>query len=289
MNSTYIERRRAEAVLHRHGFHFQKKYGQNFLTDPAVLADIVEAAGVTKEDAVLEVGPGMGTLTRQLARAAGRVLAVEIDQNLIPVLEEELQDIKNVQIVQGDILKMSLSDLTQDMKNLRVVANLPYYITTPILMKLLESDLAYTTITVMVQKEVAERMTAVPGNKTYGALSLAVQYRTRPEVDFTLEPEAFYPPPKVQSTVITLHRYEKPPVPVSDERLLFSLIRASFNQRRKTLANGLFNGMGLAFSKEEWADLIVAQGHSPTVRGEALSLEEFAALADAVRDYINVK
>ena len=285
MNSANFERKRMEAVLHRHGFRFQKKYGQNFLTDPAVLADIVEASGVTKNDFVLEIGPGMGTLTAQLAEAAGGVLAVEIDTKLIPILEEQLADRMNVELMQGDVMKLPLAEILEERakgRPVRIVANLPYYITTPILMKLLEENIPYTSITVMVQKEVAERMTAGPGSKIYGALSLAVQYYTEPRIHFLLEPWAFFPPPKVESAVITLTRHETPPVSVRDEKLLFALIRASFNQRRKTLANALANGAGLSLSKEEIAQKIVEQGHPATVRGEALSLEEFARLADGL-------
>ncbi len=284
MNEAVFERKRMEAVLRRHGFHFQKKYGQNFLSDPAILDEIVEAAGVTQDDFALEIGPGMGTLTAKLAKAAGKVLAVEIDKMLIPILEEELEQFQNVEIIEGDITKMSLLEILEERTNgrpIRVVANLPYYITTPILMLLLEGNVPYESITVMVQKEVAQRMIASPGSKAYGALSLAVQYKTKANIDFILEPNAFYPPPKVESAVITLTRYKAPPVTVTDEKLLFMLIRAAFNQRRKTLANALTNAGVLALGRTEWTALIEEQGHSPTIRGEALTLQEFAALSNA--------
>ena len=284
MSEAAFERKRMEAVLRRHGFRFQKKYGQNFLSDPAILDDIVEAAGVTEQDYVLEIGPGMGTLTARLAEAAGGVLAVEIDHKLIPILEEQLSQFNNVEIIEGDITRMSLLEILEKRtggRTVRVVANLPYYITTPILMLLLEGDVPYQTITVMVQKEVAERMTAAPGTKAYGALSLAVQYRTKAAVDFVLDPQAFYPPPKVQSAVITLERYDDPPVEAVDEKLLFALIRAAFNQRRKTLANAVSNAGVLPLSRQEITELLEELGHSPTIRGEALSLAEFAALTNA--------
>lgn len=286
MNSSAIERMRIESVLHRHGFHFQKKYGQNFITDPDIIYDIADAAGISKNDFVLEIGPGVGTLTKELARRALSVMSVEIDSHLIPILEEELSDFKNVYLVNKDILKMS-SDEVSDFSGgseVKVCANLPYYITTPIIMQLLEGGLSFSSITVMVQKEVAERMCAEPGSKTYGALSLAVQYYTLPRVDFTLPPEAFYPPPKVSSTVITLHRHKTPPVEVRDEKLMFSLIRASFNQRRKTLVNGLNNGASLPLSRDELADIISSLGHPAAIRGEALSLNEFAALSNLIYD-----
>ena len=288
MNSAYIERRRMEEVLHRHGFRFQKKYGQNFLVDPGIPEAIVEAAGVGEDDTVLEIGPGMGTMTVPLAKRAKKVIAVEIDDHLIPVLEEELERYNNVEIIRNDIMKMSLDDIFPKVTEngaKRIVANLPYYITTPILMKLLESGMDYTSITVMVQREVAERMTASPGTKSYGALTLAVSYYTNPRIDFTIEPDSFFPPPKVDSTVITLTKHANPPVEVDDEKLLFDLIRASFNQRRKTLVNGISHGMNLGLSKDEISEILVSLGHSPTVRGEALSLEQFAEIAQRLAAY----
>ena len=288
MNSAAIERMRIESVLHRHGFHFQKKYGQNFITDPDIICDIADAADIGKDDYVLEIGPGVGTLTRELSRRCKRIMCVEIDQKLIPILEEELSGFDNVYIVNKDILKMSVDEINtfSDGSPVKVAANLPYYITTPIIIQLLEGGLSYSTITVMVQKEVAERMCAVPGTKAYGALSLAVQYYTSPKAAFTLEPGAFYPPPKVSSTVITLHKHKTPPVAVKDEKLLFDLIRASFNQRRKTLANGINNGTSLPLTREQVTDIITGLGHPATIRGEALSLYDFAALANAISDKI---
>ena len=271
-------------VLQKHDFHFQKKFGQNFLIDPHVLDKIIEAAEVTKDDFVLEIGPGIGTMTQYLCEAARQVLAVEIDNNLIPILQETLSPYDNVEILHGDILKQDIHEIAEkynDKKPIKVVANLPYYITTPIIMGLLESRVPLANITVMVQKEVAERMQAEPGTKEYGALSLAVQYYAKPYLAANVPPNCFMPRPKVGSAVIQLVRYEEPPVQVDNEKLMFRLIRASFNQRRKTLVNGLKNSQELDFSKEEIEKAMAETGIPVNVRGEALTLAEFADLANA--------
>ena len=270
-------------VLQKHDFHFQKKFGQNFLIDPHVLDKIVEAAEVTKDDFVLEIGPGIGTMTQYLCENARQVLAVEIDNNLIPILKETLAEYDNVEVLHGDILKQdiqAIADKYNDGKPIKVVANLPYYITTPIIMGLFESHVPLANVTVMVQKEVADRMKASPGTKEYGALSLAVQYYAKPYLAANVPPNCFMPRPNVGSAVIRLDCLDHTPVEVKDERLMFRLIRASFNQRRKTLQNGLTNSGELDFSKEEIGKAIEAAGLSPTIRGEKLGLEEFAKLAD---------
>lgn len=270
-------------VLQKYDFVFQKKFGQNFLIDPHVLDKIVNAAGITKDDFVLEIGPGIGTMTQYLAAAAGKVFAVEIDKALIPILGDTLMDFPNVQVINEDILKVDIKKLAEEHNNgkpIKVVANLPYYITTPIIMGLFESGVPVDSITVMVQKEVAERMQVGPGTKDYGALSLAVQYYAEPYIVANVPPNCFMPRPKVGSAVIRLTRHEKPPVEVKDEKLMFRLIRASFNQRRKTLANGLNNSSELSFTKEEIQQTIEACGFPPGVRGEALTLEDFARLAN---------
>lgn len=270
-------------VLQKYHFNIQKKYGQNFLVDTHVLEKIVEAAEASKEDYVVEIGPGLGTLTQYLAERAGEVAAVEIDRNLIPILEETLADYPNVTILNEDILKVDLNSLVREKnggKPIKIVANLPYYITTPIIMALLENHVPLKSITVMVQKEVADRMQVGPGTKDYGALSLAVQYYARPEIVAQVPPNCFIPRPGVGSAVIRLTRYEKPPVEVKDEGLLFALIRAAFNQRRKTLANAVANAAQLPFSREDVAAALQKMQLSPTVRGEALTLEQFAELAD---------
>ena len=270
-------------VLQRYRFSFQKKYGQNFLISAHVLEEIVNAAEISQEDLVLEIGPGIGTMTQYLCEAAGHVIAVEIDANLIPILSDTLGAYNNVEIINKDILKVDLEGLVKKWgKPLKVVANLPYYITTPIIMGLLESRVPMESITVMVQKEVADRMQVGPGTKDYGALSLAVQYYAKPELVTTVPPECFMPRPKVGSAVIRLVRHEKPPVDVKDESLLFRLIRASFNQRRKTLVNGLANGGGLSLTKAELAACIEELGVPASVRGEALTLGQFAALSNIV-------
>ena len=272
-------------VLQKYDFVFQKKFGQNFLIDSHVLDKIVSAAGITKDDFVLEIGPGIGTMTQYLAASARKVFAVEIDKALIPILEDTLKEFDNVQVINQDILKVDIKKLAEehnDGKPIKVVANLPYYITTPIIMGLFESQVPIDSITVMVQKEVADRMKVGPGTKDYGALSLAVQYYAEPYIVANVPPNCFMPRPKVGSAVIRLTRHEKPPVEVADEKLMFRLIRASFNQRRKTLANGLKNYEGLSFEKETIEAAIAECGFSPSVRGEALSLEEFAKLANVL-------
>lgn len=270
-------------VLQRHDFHFRKKFGQNFLIDPRVLDKIIEAAGIGKEDFVLEIGPGIGTLTQYLCEHARKVLAVEIDPKLIPILKETLADYKNIEIIHGDILKQDIqgiADRYNGGKPVKVVANLPYYITTPIIMELFESHVPLANVTVMVQKEVAERMQAQPGTKEYGALSLAVQYYARPYLAANVPPNCFMPRPAVGSAVIRLDCLSRTPVEVKDEKLMFRLIRASFNQRRKTLQNGLANSGGLNFTKEQIGQAIQAVGLDPAIRGEKLGLVQFAALAD---------
>ena len=270
-------------VLQRHNFTFQKKYGQNFLVDPNVLERVMDAAGVSGEDCVLEIGPGIGTMTQLLAERAGKVVAVEIDRNLIPILEETLAPYSNVTVINEDILKLDVEETIRvrgEGRPVKVVANLPYYITTPIIMSLLEGGAPLESITVMVQKEVAERMQAGPGTKDYGALSLAVQYYSRPEVVANVPPNCFIPRPNVGSAVIRLTRYGTPPVQAADPGKLFTVIRASFNQRRKTLANSLGNAPGLSASRERVAGILEEMGLPAMIRGEALTLEQFAALSD---------
>lgn len=270
-------------IIQKYGFTFQKKYGQNFLIDTHVLDKIITAAGVTKDDCVLEVGPGIGTMTQYLAEHAGRVAAVEIDRGLIPILEETLSGYDNVTVINADILKVDIKQLALEYNGgrpVKVVANLPYYITTPIIMGLFEQDVPIDNITVMVQKEVAQRMQVGPGSKDYGALSLAVQYYAKPYLAAYVPPNCFIPRPKVGSAVIRLTRYQDPPVSVNDPKLMFRLIRASFNQRRKTLLNGLNNSQELSFSKEQIQSAIGQLGVPAAVRGEALTLEQFARLSD---------
>ena len=271
------------AVLQKYNFSFQKKFGQNFLIDTHVLDKIIASAEITKDDMVLEIGPGIGTMTQYLACAAGKVVAVEIDKTLIPILEDTLSEYDNVQIINQDVLKVNLAKLAEEEnggKPIKVVANLPYYITTPIIMGLFENHVPVDSITVMVQKEVADRMQTGPGSKDYGALSLAVQYYAEPYIVANVPPNCFMPRPKVGSAVIRLTRHEVMPVETKDEKLMFSIIRASFNQRRKTLANGLKNSELLHFSKEEIEAAITACGWPLTIRGEALNLQEFARLTD---------
>lgn len=273
------------AVLQKYNFVFQKKYGQNFLIDTHVLDKIIRAAEIGKEDCVLEIGPGIGTMTQYLSCAAKKVTAVEIDRALIPILEDTLDGYDNVKIINEDVLKVDLAKLAEeenDGKPFKVVANLPYYITTPIIMGLFEGHVPLRSITVMVQKEVADRMQTGPGTKEYGALSLAVQYYAKPYIVANVPPNCFMPRPKVGSAVIRLERYQEPPVKVEDERLMFRLIRASFNQRRKTLANGLKNSPELDLTREEIGSAIEALGRGASIRGEALTLEEFANLSNIV-------
>lgn len=278
------------AVLQKYKFNFQKKFGQNFLIDTHVLDKIIDAAGITEEDFVLEIGPGIGTMTQYLCENAREVVAVEIDKNLIPILEDTLSDYRNVTVINQDILKLDIPALAKeknDGKPIKVVANLPYYITTPIIMGLFENHVPLQSITVMVQKEVADRMQTGPGNKDYGALSLAVQYYADPYIVANVPPNCFMPRPKVGSAVIRLTRHAEPPVEVEDEKLMFDIIRASFNQRRKTLANGLKNAGKWDLPKEVIAEAIETLGKGASVRGEALSLEEFARLSNEIYNYLH--
>lgn len=274
-------------ILQKYNFRFAKKFGQNFLIDTHVLDKIVRAAQITKEDYVLEIGPGIGTLTQYLCETAKHVFAVEIDDNLIPILQDTLSAYDNVTVIHNDILKVDINHLVETEcggKPIKVVANLPYYITTPILMGLLEAHVPMESITVMVQREVAWRMQAEPGGKDYGALSLAVQYYADPYIAANVPPNCFMPRPNVGSAVIRLTLHSQPPVRVKDEGLMFDLIRASFNQRRKTLVNGLYNAGGFGLSKEELAGKLAEIGLSESVRGETLTLAQFAALADALKE-----
>ncbi len=269
-------------ILKKYEFRFQKKYGQNFLIDTHVLEKIIRAAQITKEDFVLEIGPGIGTMTQYLCESAREVVAVEIDSNLIPVLADTLSAYDNVTVMNEDILKVDICKLAQEKNNgrpIKVVANLPYYITTPIIMELFESHVPIESITVMVQKEVAERMRALPGTKDYGALSLAVAYYAEADIVANVPPNCFMPRPNVGSAVIRLTRHSHPVVEVPDEKLLFKVIRASFNQRRKTLQNGLKNFEGFSYTKEQILSALEAAGLPENVRGETLSLEQFAEIA----------
>ena len=271
------------AILQKYQFRFQKKFGQNFLIDTSVLERIMNAAEITKEDCVLEIGPGIGTMTQYLAERAKKVFAVEIDKNLIPILGETLAEYDNVTVMNEDILKVDIERLVQEQnegKPIKVVANLPYYITTPIIMSLFESKVPLHSITIMVQKEVADRMQEMPGSKEYGALSLAVQYYAKPEIVANVPPNCFMPRPSVGSAVIKLTRYEQPPVIVKDEKLMFQIIRASFNQRRKTLVNGLTNASFLQVGKDEILQALDQMEQPASVRGETFSLEQFARLTN---------
>lgn len=271
------------AVINRYEFAFQKKFGQNFLIDQGIVEKIVREAGVTKDDFVLEIGPGIGTMTQILCENARAVAAVEIDRKLIPILNDTLSEYDNVTIINDDILKVDINKLAEEKNGgrpIKVVANLPYYITTPIIMGLFESHVPLDSITIMVQKEVADRMQTGPGSKDYGALSLAVQFYAKPEIVVNVPPECFMPRPNVGSAVIRLKRHETRPVDVKDEKLMFRIIRASFNQRRKTLANGLNNSPEIGYTKEQIAAAIDELGRGASIRGEALTLEEFARLSN---------
>ena len=272
-------------VLQKYHFNFQKKFGQNFLINTSILEEIIDAAEITREDFVLEIGPGIGTMTQYLCEAAREVVAVEIDTNLIPILGDTLSAYDNVEVMNADILKVDIAKLADERngcKPIKVVANLPYYITTPIIMGLFESHVPIDSITIMVQKEVADRMQEGPGSKEYGALSLAVQYYAKPEIVVNVPPSCFMPQPKVGSAVIRLTRHENPPVDVDNEKLMFQVIRASFNQRRKTLANGLNNFGSFSLGKEEIQKSIEELGVPVNIRGEALSLEQFAKLSNII-------
>lgn len=271
-------------IINKYSFAFQKKFGQNFLIDSNVLESIIRGAEITKDDFVLEIGPGIGTMTQYLCEAARQVVAVEIDKMLIPILEDTLSEYDNVEVINQDVLKVDIKSLAEEKNNgkpIKVVANLPYYITTPIIMGLFESGVPIDSITIMVQKEVADRMQTGPGSKDYGALSLAVQYYATAKVILNVSATCFMPRPNVDSAVIKLTRHKEPTVNVADEKLMFKIIRASFNQRRKILVNGLKNSPELSFSKEQIVKAIEKIGKPETIRGEALTLEEFAELANA--------
>ncbi len=277
---------RTREVLERYNMSAKKKFGQNFLIDSGVLEGIVEAAGVTKDDFVLEIGPGIGTLTQYLAEAARAVVAVEIDTSLLKVLDDTLSEYDNVTVINKDVLKVDIGELAaqyNDGKPIKVVANLPYYITTPIIMKLFESGAPIEGITVMVQQEVAERMAAVPGNKDYGSLSLAVGYYANARQVLSVPPSSFIPQPKVGSAVVNLTRYDEPRVTVRDEKYLFEIIRTSFNQRRKTIANSISNNPHLGASRQQVQDALISMGIDERARGEILTLEQFAELSDILQ------
>ena len=274
------------AVINKYDFHFAKKYGQNFLIDRSMLEKIIDSAEITENDCVLEIGPGIGTMTQYLAERARQVIFVEIDTNLIPILKDTLSSYNNVTIINDDILKVDLNKLVDEYNEgnpIKVVANLPYYITTPIVMGLLEKKVPLESITIMVQKEVADRMQVGPGTKDYGALSLAVQYYSKPEIVAVVPPECFMPRPNVSSSVIRLSLYEEPPVAVQDVNHMFRIIRASFNQRRKTLANGLSNDKSLGLTREDVTNALASMELSETIRGEVLTLEQFAKLSDLLK------
>ncbi|MBO8434691.1 MAG: 16S rRNA (adenine(1518)-N(6)/adenine(1519)-N(6))-dimethyltransferase RsmA [Tyzzerella sp.] len=282
--------KRTKEIIEKYGFYFKKNFGQNFLIDSNVLDNIVESAGVTEDDFVFEIGPGIGSLTQVIAENAKGVLAIEIDTNLIPILKDTLSDYDNVEIINQDVLKVDLNSLIEEKNNgkpVKVVANLPYYITTPIIMELLEKKLNISSITVMVQKEVAERMQAGPKNKEYGALSVAVQYYCDASIDIIVQPSCFMPRPKVASAVITLKLLDKPKIDVKDEELFFKVVKCAFGQRRKTLMNSLFNQGGFNISKEDLTEIIKSCNLDEKVRGEALSLSDFGNISDKIYDYLH--
>ena len=281
--ATLGSRKSTAEIIEKYHFSFQKKFGQNFLVDSSILDRIIESAQITKEDCVLEIGPGIGTMTQRLAEEARAVVAVEIDRNLLPVLADTLSAYENVTVINADILKLDLNRIVEEHNGgrpIKVVANLPYYITTPIIMALFEKKVPLHSVTIMVQKEVADRMRVGPGTKDYGALSLAVQYYAKPEIVTKVPAGCFMPKPNVDSAVIRLTRYEKPPVEVEDEAWLFAVIRASFNQRRKTLANGLANAGYPGIGRRQVEEVLSAMGLAAAVRGETLTLEQFAELSD---------
>lgn len=281
--STLGNRKSTAEIVEKYHFNFQKKFGQNFLVDNGILDRIIESAQIGKDDCVLEIGPGIGTMTQRLAEEAREVVAVEIDKNLLPVLQETLSNYDNVMVINADILKLDLNQIVEEHNGgrpVKVVANLPYYITTPIIMALFENHIPLESVTIMVQKEVADRMRVGPGTKDYGALSLAVQYYAKPEIVTRVPAACFMPRPKVDSTVIRLVRYRTPPVEAADEAWLFAVIRASFNQRRKTLVNGLANADNIGVSRQQAENVLKEMGLLPTTRGETLTLEQFAELSN---------
>ena len=283
--ATLGNRKNTAEVIQKYQFDFRKKFGQNFLIDNHILDKIIDAAELTRDDCVLEIGPGIGTMTQRLAEEAGEVIAVEIDKNLIPILNETLADYDNVTVLNEDILKADIHKIVEEHggRPVKVVANLPYYITTPIIMALFESHVPLRSVTIMVQKEVADRMCVGPGTKEYGALSLAVQYYAKPEIITKVPAACFMPKPNVDSTVIRLTRYEKPPVEARDEAWLFAIIRAAFNQRRKTLANSIANAANININRQQVEAVLAEMGLPAMIRGETLTLEQFAELSDRLR------
>lgn len=280
--ATLGNRKNTADIIQKHQFDFRKRFGQNFLIDNSILEKIIESAQITNEDCILEIGPGIGTLTQRLAEEAGEVIAVEIDKNLIPILNETLADYDNVTIINEDILKVDINKIVEEHggQPIKVVANLPYYITTPIIMTLFEKHVPLHSVTIMVQKEVADRMQVGPGTKDYGALSLAVQYYAKPEMITRVPAVCFMPRPNVDSAVIRLTCHEDAPVKTDDEEWLFAVIRASFNQRRKTLVNGLANAGNLDINRHQVEETLCEMGLPATVRGETLTLEQFSELSN---------